>query len=98
MEVYTFKCTAYGENILSGYIPCPVPRPGTGTTTLEPGLPRNTSSKDADFFNSLIGKQGQVSQGNDVIPLGALALGQNCRHADNFGRGLFHNHLHTLQG
>jgi hypothetical protein len=49
-----------------GDIPCPV---------LEPGLPRNTGNKDANFFGSLAGKQRQVSQGNDVIPFGALAFG-----------------------
>jgi len=49
-----------------GNIPCPV---------LEPGLPRNTGNKDANFFGCLAGKQRQVSQGNDVIPFGTLTFG-----------------------
>ncbi len=70
-----------------------------GINLLEADVAFEVSEKiKEDLKKNLVGKQWQVSQGDDVIPLGALAFGQDCRLADNFGPGLFHNHLHTLQG
>ena len=63
-------------------------------------LPREKKIKlitDSAQEQSLIGKQGQVPEREDVHPLRALALGEDGGLGGHFRAGFIHDHAHPLQ-